>query len=139
MLSTAKISINGIQMNTEYWCNDTDKHILRYSREKPVLVPLCPSTKNPIGTGIESSMNILGERPVTNQEQDTHIYVHMDEQDCTYYGCQANQVTKLHTVSSNICESSVQNLLHITFLEHTIFRCVQDFWKICGPAMYHLM
>jgi len=79
-------------------------------REKPVPVSLCKTTKNPTGIVMGSSLNILGDRPVTNQEQDMHIYVQMDvPQDCTYFGCQANQVTKLHTVSSNICGSSVCN------------------------------
>jgi len=66
-------------------------------REKPVPGPLCKTTKNCIVMG--SRLNILGERPVTNQEQHMHIFVQMDvPQNCTYSGCQANQVTKLHSV-----------------------------------------
>jgi len=68
-------------------------------REKPVPGPLYKTTKNPTGIVMGSSLNILGNRPVTNQEQDMHIYVQMDvPQNCTYSGCQANQVTKLHSV-----------------------------------------
>jgi len=107
-------------------------------REKPVPVPLCKSTKNPTGIVMGSSLNILGDRTVTNQQQDMHIYVQMDvPQESTYSGCQANQVIKLHTVSPNICRSSMK-LVSCNFSEAYNFqmspRFLENLWTCTVPS-----
>jgi len=54
---------------------------------------------------------------------------------CTTPGCQDSQMTFCMVVP-NICGSSVQNLLHVTFLILKILWWFPNFWKICAPLVY---
>jgi hypothetical protein len=49
---------------------------------------------------------------------------------------QEKVATKLSTVTSNVCWSSVRNLLFLTILAPRIMRRLSDFWKSCALLMY---
>jgi hypothetical protein len=54
-------------------------------------------------------------------------------QEYTNPGCQIAQATDVLMVATEICGSSVKNLLHATFLVPRILRWLLDVWKICAP------
>jgi hypothetical protein len=61
-------------------------------------------------------------------------YVHANplSQGCTNLERQVTRPTTFCTLASNICQSSVWNVLHVTFLVPRILRWLLDFWKRCG-------
>jgi hypothetical protein len=53
-------------------------------------------------------------------------------QGCTNPGRRVARATKFCMVATNICGSSVWNLLHFTLLASRILRWLLNFWKICA-------
>ena len=56
-------------------------------------------------------------------------------QGCTNLGRHATVATASFTLASNMCGSSVWNLLHVTLLAPRILRWLQNFWKIYAPLL----
>ena len=56
-------------------------------------------------------------------------------QACTNSGVQIARATKFYTVATNICGTSVCNLLYVTLLTHRILRRLLVLRKICEPML----
>lgn len=60
-----------------------------------------------------------------------HMYNQLS-QGCTNLERKVTRPTTSCTLASNICQSSIWNVLHVTILVPRILMCLLDFWKLCG-------